>query len=370
MRIVLLSFILVLLCQPVLAQNNTEKLNDISRHISQLQHSVAEKQALQNTLQNELGTIEQQIGQVNHRVYSLQQKIKQQQRLLQPLQRQQYKLEQQLKTQRQALTQQVLATYKLGTHSAIQLLLSQQQPSDITRMMTYYKKFYQARQVLIQQYLQSLKAVAKNQAKINQVLNQLQQLQQQHLAEEKVLRQKIINRKQLLRKIKRQITTSKQRIRLLLADKKRLQNVVNDLAVEKQLEQLSGQSFARLKHKLTWPVHGRLTRNYGQLYDGRLRSNGVFISAKSNSAVRAVASGQVIFANWLRGYGNMIIVSHKGGYMSLYAHNNSNLVAVGDSVKAGERIALSGNSGGLVHSGLYFEIRYRGRTQNPAIWCR
>ncbi len=96
---------------------------------------------------------------------------------------------------------------------------------------------------------------------------------------------------------------------------------------------------------------------------------GVFIKADSGLPVKAVASGRVVFADWLRGFGNLIIIDHGGGYMSLYAANESVLKRVGDQVQAGDAIATSGNSGGMGDSGVYFEIRQHGRPLDPLVWA-
>lgn len=366
----LLLFIIIAGLACTLFADDKAKLKKINAKISQLQNYVHQKQAKQDDLQDELANIEKQTNQINLRLYRLNQQIKQQQKQLRPLQKQQASLQKKLAMQRSGLSQQLLSAYQMGSASNLQLFLSQQQPSDVTRIQTYYQAINHARQKLITNYLATLSVVKQNQQKINVVIEKLQQLQTSRKDEQKVLRQKMANRKVILKTIQRQIHTSRQRIATLQANKKRLQKVVNNIAAEKQLASLKGLSFANLKRRLPWPVKGTLVRSYGQIYDGRMRSNGVFIKAAMNAPVRAIATGEVVFAKWLRGYGNMIIISHKGGYMTLYGHNSALLVNVGQIVQPGEAIALTGNSGGLINSGLYFEVRYRGQTRNPALWCR
>lgn len=362
----------MLLCSMTLTvhANEQTKLKNISKKITQLITYVSQKKEKKGDLQNELRSLEKQIDDINQRLYLLKNKIDQQQKKLRPLQNKQKNLQQKLTKQRDSLAQQIQAAYQTGNTSAWQLLLSQQDPSNISRINTYYQAINKARQRLIENFMQSLIALKTNQDKINVVIAGLQQLQHTRRDEQKILRQKLANRKTLLGRIAKQIRSSQQRITQLQANKKQLQNVVNNLAAEKNLASLSGISFAKLKHRLPWPTHGQLVRNYRQIYDGRLRSNGVLISAKADTPVRAIASGKVVFANWLRGYGNMVIVTHKGGYMTLYGHNNALLVKLGDSIKPGQEIALVGNSGGVINAGLYFEVRYRGQTRNPATWCR
>lgn len=352
------------------ATNEKTKLQQLTAKIASLKKSLFSKTEKKQSLSDELESLDKKINLASLKVHAVQQKIRAQNKKLTPLLQQQKKLQQQLAAQRQALAKQLVAIYQTGQHSYLQLFLNQQDPSQLSRLTTYYQALNKARSKLIADFMQNLVEVKKNQQAINVVIDNLQQLKQKRVQEQKQLQQQQYARKRVLRTINQQIKSGQQRIAHLEKNKRHLQNVVNNLNAQKAYAKLAGVSFYRLRHKLPWPVKGRITRHYRQPYDGRLLSNGVFISAPENDSVRAIASGQVIFANWLRGYGNMLIISHKGDYMTLYAHNNALLVQVGDKINPGEQIALVGNSGGLVKPGLYFEIRYKGKTRDPAIWCR
>ena len=127
-------------------------------------------------------------------------------------------------------------------------------------------------------------------------------------------------------------------------------------------------AFASLKGKLRTPVSGQLVAKFGSKRDGGPSWKGVFIKAPEGSDVKAVAAGRVVFAAWMRGFGNLIIVDHGSEYMSIYGNNQSLLKRVGDAVKGGDQIASAGNTGGGEDSGLYFELRHRGAAFNPATW--
>ena len=133
-----------------------------------------------------------------------------------------------------------------------------------------------------------------------------------------------------------------------------------------------GGPFASARGKLPWPVDGRLVARYGTPRggDARTKWDGVLIGAPAGSQVRAVHGGRVVFADWLRGAGLLVILDHGNGYLSLYGHNQSLLRSAGDVVKAGDPIATVGNSGGQAASALYFAIRQNGRPSDPAQWCR
>lgn len=127
-------------------------------------------------------------------------------------------------------------------------------------------------------------------------------------------------------------------------------------------------AFASLKGKLRSPVSGQLAARFGAKRDGGPSWKGVFIKAPEGADVRAVAAGRVVFAAWMRGFGNLIIVDHGSEYLSIYGNNQSLLRRVGDAVKGGDPIASAGNTGGGEDSGLYFELRHRGAAFNPASW--
>ena len=127
-------------------------------------------------------------------------------------------------------------------------------------------------------------------------------------------------------------------------------------------------AFASLKGKLRSPVSGQLAARFGSKRDGGPSWKGVFIKAPEGSEVKTVAAGRVVFAAWMRGFGNLIIVDHGSEYLSIYGNNQSLLKRVGDAVKGGDSIASAGNTGGGEDSGLYFELRHQGAAFNPATW--
>jgi len=133
-----------------------------------------------------------------------------------------------------------------------------------------------------------------------------------------------------------------------------------------------GGAFSQARGKLPWPVDGRLLARFGETRgdDSRTKWDGVMISASAGSQVHAVHGGRVVFADWLRGAGLLVILDHGNGYLSLYGHNQTLLKSAGDVVKAGESISTVGNSGGQDTPALYFAIRQQGRPSDPAQWCR
>ena len=145
-------------------------------------------------------------------------------------------------------------------------------------------------------------------------------------------------------------------------------NAVNETIATLKLPN-NYKPFRELRGKMSWPAKGRLIRRFGQRRSTGMRWQGVLISGREGSAVKAIHHGRVVFADWFRGKGLLIIIDHGDGFMSLYAHNQSLLRETGDWVDTGETIATMGNSGGLQNAALYFEIRQQGKPSNPKKWC-
>jgi septal ring factor EnvC (AmiA/AmiB activator) len=135
-------------------------------------------------------------------------------------------------------------------------------------------------------------------------------------------------------------------------------------------EALPAGNFSALKGKLRLPVRGSVTNRFGSKRQEGSTWKGLFIRASQGSDIKAIAGGRVVFADWMRGFGNLLIVDHNGGYLSIYGYNDAVLKEVGDNVRGGDSIATAGNSGGNQESGLYFELRHKGQPIDPLKWVR
>ena len=141
----------------------------------------------------------------------------------------------------------------------------------------------------------------------------------------------------------------------------------SEIVNEATPEAVSG-SFAALKGNLRLPVRGVVANRFGTARQEGSTWKGLFIRAQAGSDIKAVAGGRVVFAEWMRGFGNLLIVDHGGSYLSIYGYNDALLKQVGDGVRGGDSIATTGNSGGNPESGLYFEIRHQGLPIDPLKW--
>ena len=180
-------------------------------------------------------------------------------------------------------------------------------------------------------------------------------------------------RRDVVARLTQELNDQSRQLDRLQSDERDLQTLITGL--EEALADIPAEhpqqlAFVGLRGRLPWPASGRIVNRFGSPKLGALVWDGVMISAPEGREVRAVHHGRVAFADWLRGFGLMLIVDHGDGYMTLYGHNQSLFKEAGDWVEVGEPVALVGSSGGREQAGVYFGIRYQGRAVDPAKWCR
>jgi murein hydrolase activator len=292
-----------------------------------------------------------------------------------------------------------------GPPDALRLLLSGENPNDIARNLHYLSYVSQARGDAIRNIRESqarLKSLGDETAKKARELAAIgaaQLNQRARLESEKRKRAEVVTR------LSREIGRQRQEIGAMRGNEARLTHLIEQLAkvivrppaaprekvaaprprnekmerVERNERNESvpeptipssvAQAFSRLRGRLALPVRGELSGRFGSpRSDGGLTWKGVFVAAKPGEAVKAVAAGRVVYADWLRGFGNLLIVDHGEGYMSLYGYNETLLKRIGDEILGGDTVATVGNSGGNGDSGLYFELRHQGKPFDPLSW--
>jgi septal ring factor EnvC (AmiA/AmiB activator) len=278
-----------------------------------------------------------------------------------------------LQQQREHLASEARMAYAMGHQQQVKMLLNQEQPSAIGRMLVYFGYFSRARLQQIDAMRTSLEQLRALEETIAQktetltVLHNSQQLESQRLQEKKQAR------KQAVAALSRELKTQGGKLRRLKTDEQQLQELVSslqDLLVDIPADATQQQPFNTLKGKLRWPTGGRLAKRFGtRRGSGGLKWRGVMIEAAEGGEVHAVSQGRVAFSDWMRGFGLLVIIDHGDGYMSLYGHNQALYKEVGEWVDTGDVLALLGASGGQAESGLYFELRHKGQPINPVSWC-
>jgi len=368
-------FIGLLLCGNSIAgdvENKTKELSGLKAKIKQITKVVKNLKSDRKSLQAELKVIEVSYGESVSRLQSLKRQINQINKDLEKNKQQRKEKQQQIRFQKQSLEKQVKAAYGMGKNEKLKLMLNQQDPALSGRVMVYYDFFNKRR----------LKKIAA----INQDIQVLGDLERQHQQESEQLEQKRVARKQrqlellgvkkerksVLMKLNKQVQSKKQQLRRFKQSEKKLAALIGRLQQTRDdfpLNEGVVKPFGQLKGELPWPVRGRLLKKFGEKRS-ESRWDGVLIEAKEGQEVKSVARGQVVYADWLRGYGLLTIIKHDKGYMTLYAFNQSLYKAKGDWVDAGTVISTVGLSGGRSNAGLYFGIRRKGKPVNPVKWCR
>jgi septal ring factor EnvC (AmiA/AmiB activator) len=290
---------------------------------------------------------------------------------LQQLERQQNELEQALASQEALVRQALRASYSSGRDSYLKLMLTQEDTSRSARMLRYYSDFNRARLDGITTYRTTLQALDANTVRLLDTEQTLQSSRQTLEDAQAAMATETARRESLLAELAQEMATRSTQLTQLREDQQRLESLVQqirDVVINIPApEDLA--PFAQARGRLPRPVDGEALNRFGESYsDGNLHRQGIVLGAAEGTPVRAVHPGRVVFADWLRGSGLLVVVDHGAGYMSLYANTGSLIKRNGDWVNRGEPLATAGSDGGSGQPGLYFEIRHDGQAQDPAQW--
>ena len=301
------------------------------------------------------------------------QRIGEQKERLQELEGEALRLQRARDQQQARIALELRTAWQVGRQGQLKVLLSQENPHTVARMMGYYRLFFQARNELLASFRATLAELAKVEQEIASALANLDRQQQQLTQQQEKLAAAQRNREQAVAQLSASIKDQHQRLAKMEQDRRELEKLLQ--AIEEAVVNLSipeeYQDFGAVRGKLRWPVDGQPGNRFGTTRNaGKMRWQGVNIPAREGTEVEAIHHGRVVYADWLRGMGLLLIIDHGDGYMSLYAHNQTLLREVGEWVGPGTPIATVGSSGGLERAALYFEIRHQGKPVDPARWCR
>ncbi len=346
-----------------------EQLLQLQTDIQQMNQLLEKIRKQRNKEERALSSTEQDIGELHKQIKQIALRLKGGQSRLKKLKADQLLLVSQISKQQQQIGTTLRSLYRSGQQPYLKLVLSQQDPERSARMLHYFDYLNQAQNQQITGYRDTLATLEKIDTDIQQtqlqLTNQRSDLKQQksNIQQQQAERKKIITRLKSTLKNKDRELASKQ------AQQAELQRVIQALQASIADISVPGKQFKQQRGKMKWPVKGKLKHRFGSSKGNDMRWNGVFIATKEGAPIIAIHHGRVVFSDWLRGFGLLLIVDHGNDYMSLYAHNRSVLKEHGEWVNEGEIVATSGNSGGQNISGLYFEIRYKGKPQNPLRCC-
>jgi murein hydrolase activator len=401
-------FIAVISIAPqVVCATETEQGRELSAVQSKIQAVGSELKSLssEKTAQAEqLKKLEKQYGELANQLSQIKSKIRTQEIKLQEIRSKITGSQKDIQNQQRSLEGLIKSAYAMGGQEGFKLVLNQHDPSLSGRMLVYQDYISKARaqklQAIQENYLSLQQLEAEKDAETQQLQESLDKKQQ----ETSVMQELMAERETLLAQLENAYASKSAQMERLLHDEKKLASLLASLqktddnadvkpsvpaeihsaprateTIEKDTPVAKPKilatpsqpihDFAELQGKLLWPVNGTIIEKFGSpRYETTW--DGAVISAREGADIRAVAAGRVVFADWLRGYGLMLIVDHGKGYMSLYAFNQSLHKSVGEQVKTGEVLASAGRSGGRSQAALYFGIRQKGRPLNPEQWCR
>jgi septal ring factor EnvC (AmiA/AmiB activator) len=364
-----------------------DDLDALRGRIERLQRELARSEDNRTDAADALRESERAISAANRRLAQLAQERAQLASALTGMQDEERNLAARIERQRQELTDLLRTAYERGGAASLPVLLSGEEPGKVARTLHYLGYVYRAHAQRLEGLRRDLGELDAVSGKTRAQAAELEQLEAQRAAERAALERQRAARDTTLARVSKDIQRQRREIGTLRRDEARLarlvQRLAEELAARSAAKRARGRAadrpgevaavgeFGRLKGRLRVPVQGELASRFGSpRQDTGVPWNGVFITTAPRAPVQAVAAGRVVFSDWLRGYGNLLIIDHGDGWMTLYANNETLLRQVGETVSAGEPIAAAGDSGGNPQTGLYFEVRFRGRPQDPLLWVK
>ena len=390
-----ISFVLSLWIIPATAEDIDKQQNAlkaVKSDIKTTRRTVAKLTRRKGSLEEQLRDLEQRYSSISIQVREHGQQVVEIQQRMKVMIQQRDQLQHSITQQGGLLSSQIRSAYALGRQERLKLILNQTDPARVSRVWAYYGYLNRARSSRLNKYQTDYKQLQTLEKETVETSEQLTTVLEDKQTEQAKVAQNRKARKGVLVQLSRQLKTKAARLKQLESNKKRLQRLITALQsrpvvvpepvltsatqarTEKPIDKLLpitglATPFHKQRGHLFWPVKGRVLKKFGsKRAPGRW--DGLLIEAAEGVPVRAVSRGRVAFADWLRGYGLLTIIDHGKGYMTLYAFNESLNKNVGDWVNAGDAIATVGNSGGRSQTGLYFEVRKKGKPVNPLRWLR
>lgn len=351
---------------------HSEKLELLRERISDLKNELASKHGQRDELQDALEKAEKEIGTVAATLRGLDRQADQSRENIRELQHNLDTEQLNLDKMRVTLEKELQLAYMAGKQEQVKLLFNQEEPAALGRLMVYHEYFIRARTQAMQGMRDTLQRFADIERELLVQRSEIQVLIEQQQEKSSRLLVQQAQRHEILAQLQGSLTGTAGQLAALEQDERQLQKLVQSLQQAiMDIQPPAGEyvSLRSLKGKLHWPVAGHISMHYGERhFSGKLLSRGVHIESRSGADVHAIARGRIVFADWLRGFGLLMIIDHGDNYMSLYGQNRSLYREVGEWVARDEVVAAAGNSGGQAKAGLYLELRKDGRPFNPGSW--
>ena len=366
-------------------------LNKIQKQINLIDKEIKKNSKVKKGLNRSLKKHEKEISTTKKEIYKVKKKQKSNKKKLTDLSKKLKKLEIEMLRRKQLQNEILYQSYIKPKPGYLQLFLEGINPNEVSRQVNYIGFLTKSQNENILKIDKTRKNISATKKSTKKILKNITQLRKKKERNAKKLEKKKKAKKLTLNKISKKLKSQKSKKLKLQQDEKKLSSLVKNLMLKLKAEEKKRKAekkdtkeekkvvdikaykinFAKLKKKLKLPVKGKVIYKYNaKRSDTGTKWKGLFIKAKEGSDVKSVAAGQVVFSDWLRGFGNIIIIDHGKSYMSLYGNNDSLLKQKGEYIKGGEVVALSGNSGGNKYNGLYYELRHNGKPFNPLKWTK
>jgi septal ring factor EnvC (AmiA/AmiB activator) len=360
-----------------------EELENLRQRIAEMQSEIAKTSESKSEAADALRASEMAISDSNRKISELADQQRSADLKLNALQAQQQHLNQNLSKEQALLGKLLYQQYLGGKQEYVKLMLDNQDPNQVARDLQYYRYIARNRAAWLSSLRNNLKTLSSVSLEVKNQSSELEALREKQASEKNKLLQDKRERQQVLGQVSKQLNQQRREFTNLQHNENRLAKLVTKitemLAQPKRKtlfknnnipdNRFDGKPFDQLKGKLTLPVKGEISNQFGATRpESTVIWKGLFIRSSSGQTVKAVAAGRVVFADWLRGFGNLLIVDHGNAYMSLYGNNETLYKQVGDELRGGDTIATVGNSGGNADSGLYFELRHESKPLDPLQW--
>lgn len=349
-----------------------QQLQKLAKTIKQLQQELSRVRSEKDQLNVNLERSEQEAADLTEKIKAIQEALAREKKRLNQHQTERSELEITKRQQQRDIEEVLRQAHSLGHQSQLKLLLNQEDPSHISRLMQYHRYIVDAQVEKLTAYQQTIAKISETETAINRSALRLAEQEKELSQQFTALKSTQAKRLASLAALNKELASKGESLSQMQSNQQRLQQLLEEASkalAHLTLPERDTQPFAQTRGSLNLPAQGRIKHRYGSSrLDGQLRWDGLFLSGEAGSAVNSIHYGRVIFSDYLRGYGLVLIVDHGDGYMSLYAHNQTLQKETGDWVSRGEAIATLGNTGGQDEAGLYFELRHQGKPINPHRW--
>jgi len=349
------------------------KLSELQKSIAKIQQHLKGNKKQRSDVVTDLKVLETEISKNSKKLKALDSDLNKTRNQKRTLSEELRQLDKEVVAHKTVLSEQMRSAYSLGQQQNLKLLLNQENPAQVGRSQEYFNYFNRTRTEQIETFLASIEQKQEVEIKLEQTLDTHKKLLKAFKVKTRKIQKQRQQRKQLLTELGNKIENQENTLTSLENSRGRIENLLKslgELLADIPSNPAENTPFKSLKGKLPWPTKGKFLSYFGQAKrHGDLKWNGILIKSNYGTPIRVISHGRVAFSDWLQGFGFITIIDHGDGYMTLYGNSETLLKRTGEWVRAGEIIATAGDSGGQPQSGVYFEIRSRGKPINPKKWC-